>query len=1133
MHKVTFLLALFLCGIDSFSQVKIGSTEMRDLYTLIIEGKHDKVDSILDYYHNYSHGKDDDFLLNYTRFLNGYNKIQTEQNASAIAPYLEAGKRTFTYIKNNINENNASLSDCWPALTAFAEIFNYMNDSIIDEIANFSGKYYEEFGQKNLYSYYTVAQNTYQYHFSRSEWQRAIGIMRNYNRIAVEAKDSTMRIPISAAFIGSAYLREKNNKEAGKWLTDSYNRFQQFGDRVKYRAYCELLSDMACMYNFDGDNKHAYDFAILSCEMNKTNFGKNSKEYLNALDILSNCEIKSNMLIESRKHVEEFLGLLDSVPKMDIKEKQYYIVEKATSSASNLKNMALFEYLFYSKVNQAIDIDEYFYAFVASALSDAYISNGNYVKADATLNQALERLNDKKTDEVVRLYHTKGLLYLTLQNIEEALRWLIKAKDCYDSKGIKDVEFVKLLSNIAMCYNEKGDIELAKQTAEESLALYENICSEKNQSDSFTPLLLNNLATIYYYSKEYGKAKELLLEIIELSLNTNDFHGVAQAKLNIAECLLLEGDYDDAERFLNEVKVNELDSSSKSIFDFCFYLIQCLRHKENVHSLVCEYNSLQKSKITEIFSHFSETEREDYWTHISRRMVLFNSLIAMTLGSSEIIESAYESAIYTKSLLNNSSRLLGQMVKNCNTDIQNAYSSMQKMKRLLYKKNLTKDSVAFIREAISQQEKSIVNSIPDFSNRLRTLFKSYSEVRKMLSDGEAAVEFVFLPRIITPLDESELFYGAFLFTKNDSAPKLIQLCSQSDLEELIEENIDKGQEGIDNLYAAYNDTLYHQIWKKIEPYIPIGSKVYYSPVGYINKINISAISDGYKRLAEVYSFHEVSTTAFIDVIKQEAKIGYTNAALYGDINYYENVSLMEENAKTFTSYSPGNFLATRSVSRGAWDLLPGTKEEVISIAELLKNKRINVYFFTQNDANEESFKALDSNAPSVIHVATHGFYIPYREDITSSFFNSLHSYTKKDNSMLRCGLLLAGGNNAWTGKEIVDGVEDGILTADEISRIDLSNNKLIVLSACDTGLGDVDNIDGVFGLQRGLKRAGVKTILMSLWKVPDEETKELMTIFYRKLLEGDPPHRALELAQEHIKNSGKSPYYWAGFILLD
>jgi len=129
--------------------------------------------------------------------------------------------------------------------------------------------------------------------------------------------------------------------------------------------------------------------------------------------------------------------------------------------------------------------------------------------------------------------------------------------------------------------------------------------------------------------------------------------------------------------------------------------------------------------------------------------------------------------------------------------------------------------------------------------------------------------------------------------------------------------------------------------------------------------------------------------------------------------------------------------------------------------------------------------------------------------------------------------LFAGCNNTWIGKEVPKDVEDGILTADEISRLDLSNNNLIVLSACDTGLGDIYRVDGVFGLQRGLKIAGVKKILMSLWKVPDKETKELMITFYKELLSGNTPHKSLEIAQQKQIDAGKSPYYWAGFILLD
>lgn len=322
------------------------------------------------------------------------------------------------------------------------------------------------------------------------------------------------------------------------------------------------------------------------------------------------------------------------------------------------------------------------------------------------------------------------------------------------------------------------------------------------------------------------------------------------------------------------------------------------------------------------------------------------------------------------------------------------------------------------------------------------------------------------------------------------------------------------------------------IWNRIEPTLQGIKSVYYSPTGYLSKINLMAISNGKQRLFEKYNIHEVSSTAMIENVKQNKK-AIRNAVLFGDINYFEDSEMMTENAKKYKAFSSGNILATRSSNRGSWDLLPGTKEEISYINGLMKEKGVNTQVIDGDLASEESFKALNENAPDIIHVATHGFYYSSEEDITPSFFESMNSYTQKDYSLFFSGLLFAGANNAWTGKEVSYGVEDGIMTADEISRIDLVGNKIVVLSACNTGLGDIDNVDGIFGLQRGFKKAGASTILMSLWKVPDEETCILMKYFYQNLLYGKSAHQSLIQAQMHLIGMNKTPYYWAGFILLD
>ncbi|HRG34594.1 MAG TPA: CHAT domain-containing protein, partial [Saprospiraceae bacterium] len=139
-----------------------------------------------------------------------------------------------------------------------------------------------------------------------------------------------------------------------------------------------------------------------------------------------------------------------------------------------------------------------------------------------------------------------------------------------------------------------------------------------------------------------------------------------------------------------------------------------------------------------------------------------------------------------------------------------------------------------------------------------------------------------------------------------------------------------------------------------------------------------------------------------------------------------------------------------------------------------------------------------------------------------------------DHPMLRSGLIMAGGNAAWQGKQTLEGREDGVLTAYEISQMNLSNTELVVLSACETGLGDIQGNEGVYGLQRAFKIAGAKYLIMSLWQVPDKQTSLLMTTFYKKWLEDKMSiPDAFHAAQKQLRDGGLEPYYWAGFVLVE
>ena len=226
--------------------------------------------------------------------------------------------------------------------------------------------------------------------------------------------------------------------------------------------------------------------------------------------------------------------------------------------------------------------------------------------------------------------------------------------------------------------------------------------------------------------------------------------------------------------------------------------------------------------------------------------------------------------------------------------------------------------------------------------------------------------------------------------------------------------------------------------------------------------------------------------------------------------------------------------------RGSKEPLPHTQVEVDTIGDYLEKANWTCLLDTASLGTEESFKALSGKGISNLHIATHGFYYTLDEATTQNYDFLLlnnHLASSEDKSLTRSGLIMAGANRILEGDSIPDDVEDGILTAKEIADLDLRGLDLVVLSACQTGLGDISQGEGVFGLQRGFKKAGVNTILMSLWEVDDTATQILMTQFYKNYLSGQSKRESLLSAQKYLReyDNGKfnDPKYWAAFIMLD
>jgi CHAT domain-containing protein len=203
-------------------------------------------------------------------------------------------------------------------------------------------------------------------------------------------------------------------------------------------------------------------------------------------------------------------------------------------------------------------------------------------------------------------------------------------------------------------------------------------------------------------------------------------------------------------------------------------------------------------------------------------------------------------------------------------------------------------------------------------------------------------------------------------------------------------------------------------------------------------------------------------------------------------------------------------------------MLPATEAEVNLLQNLLRANQWQANVFTLEHATEENLKKVSS--PVLLHVATHGFFLS-DVDIDHSISSDENSFAQ--NPLLRSGILLAGAGVAQG-----TGGEDGVLTAYEAMNLNLDQTELVSLSACETGLGEVRNGEGVYGLQRSFLVAGARSLLMSLWQVDDAATQELMTSFYSLWMAGQPKIEAFRKAQQEIKNKYEAPYFWGAFVLI-
>ena len=441
---------------------------------------------------------------------------------------------------------------------------------------------------------------------------------------------------------------------------------------------------------------------------------------------------------------------------------------------------------------------------------------------------------------------------------------------------------------------------------------------------------------------------------------------------------------------------------------------------------------------------------------------------------------------------------------------------------------------------------------------------SIKSLKNHLSDDEIVIDFVhfkyydslqtdsvyYVAQIIDPLKEEIeqviLFeeqklgsvvnnsmkrrsdYISYLYYKDDGKVDNVDTYEETSNRGIILEDADDG-------VVVEGANLYDLIWEPLMPYLEGKTIIHYSPSGYLNQFNHNAVpltSDS--TLIDKFDLRQY--TNMQSLVLPEKEYTNFNYALAGGIDY-DATADMEENS-TIDFDSLYNNLST-SKHRGnpfqKWNYLQWTEEEVHKIDAMFKQTgKWKGAVLSGENVTEENIKrrrSVQNKDMRVTHIASHGFFFPEREEEDNS---DLPYFMRSKDPMLRSGLVFSGANHVWSGKSLPPGKEDGILTAYEIQHLNLTNTELVVLSACETGLGEIQGSEGVFGLQRAFKLAGVQYLIMSLWQVPDKPTQKLMTAFYKYwLLEKLDLRAAFRQAQKDMKEIYEEPYYWAGFVLVE
>lgn len=760
------------------------------------------------------------------------------------------------------------------------------------------------------------------------------------------------------------------------------------------------------------------------------------------------------------------------------------------------------------------------YISMTTLLASSYAQNNQIYEADTLLAHAINFMGKagKKSSLAYSLFIAKGGILSLLQNYDVASVYLKSALDMINEQEGKKETYSVIVSMLAVCHMNMDDLEGAQKEIDESVTIIDKSSSKFSESNKIA--IYQKAGAIYNELGTFDKAEYFTKKAYDLSLE-NDLYvsEFINAANNLAVIYSDAGRYSDALTVLHQMEKKPLSEIERSrVYNSIFLANYNLDNEEETvkYANLCS-NSLKVISL-EVNASFPGMTTENIWDKNAMQLKVNMGILDKFHHNPKALEMCYDNSLFIRSLTYDDMSKLRQISQTDST-IYNLFSEIRLLKseRFAGSHNVYK--------SLEEKEKLLRETLLAKNNN-NPAIPTWRDVKQSLKHNECAIEFITYVGFSKSNSETkDLKYAALILTPEIDSPIFVELCTFNLLHEVLFNALKEQEIGINELYVqGEKQILYELIWNKIDDYVKNAKSIFISPTLLIKDVNLGFIPcpDG-SYLNEKYDIRIVTSTA--KICNQE-RAHYSDAYVYGGIEYTKG----KHNSNQI-SYRSIVINELCDSTRNGFGFLQASGYEADQIANVLQEKSIETNLIKGADADEVSFRKMDGKSPSIIHLSTHGFYLVGFDKYTE-YFDKLLSYSIKDNSMLLSGILLADSNSTLNGSNEQTPLNDGVITAEEIAMLDLRNTKLVVLSACETAIG-ANLQEGYGGLVRAFKNAGVKSILASLWKVPDDATAKLMIAFYKHLVSGVEIHNALQMAQQEVSRQYPDPYYWASFILID